>query len=256
VNAARRFASCLARAPARACRPRAAKPPAAGPANPLWSRLATGDAGRASGRAAIGYFLPSGGGEGAGSAGTSTAPGPTPPASGGTGAAPTCKVKSFKMKFGKWNSSWPSLIGSKYTKRLPVSFDLELDSPSTKADCVIGQDKKGEVEAPGYAKDTFASWTTDGPVGHRSWWDGKDWHAGFGSWGWFSETASWSDEPGFYELAKANFPIYYGGVGRKGHFEFRTYVADKATGTTVRTLTWGMLINYSDPAHGSEYFYT
>lgn len=159
----------------------------------------------------------------------------------------------------------------------------------SRADCVIGQDKQGLVEYGRFRRsgrinlpiiDRVASidsvWTNDSPPGHTYWWDGTDWYAGRGAWGWRpfgfggNERATFQDQPGFASpsslafllgrpadgIGTHSFPIYWGGVGHHGHYRFRTYVKDAATGNTVRQLTWGMLIDYSSPTTGAHYFYT
>ncbi|MGF1625577.1 MAG: hypothetical protein ACFCVH_11900 [Alphaproteobacteria bacterium] len=212
-------------------------------------------------------------------AGTETAP-----------AQPTkCQVKSFGMTFKQWNRQWPNGSGE-YELRLPVDFSLELANGVSRSDCLIGQQKKGHVEYGRFRKlgrvnvpmrdrvvNTHSSWTSDAPRGQRYWWDGTTWHAGLGDWrfrwlGQGNERASFKDEPGFASpstlgavlsrgygadgLGPHSFPIYWGGAGRNGHFRFRTFVEDAATGSMVRELGWGMLIDYADPANGAHYFYT
>lgn len=169
-----------------------------------------------------------------------------------------CSVKSFKMGFGKWNEGWS--LSSGFTRRLPVKFTLELDKGVSKTDCRIGQDKMGEVWRgtpwnPGSRTGYFPNWTSDSPREWHYWWDGTQWNTGQGRWWWTANGATFYDEPGFNEAKSWDFPLYWGGVGKKGYFKFRTYVADAGTKTRVRELNWGMLIDYSSPANGVNYFY-
>ncbi len=216
---------------------------------------------------------------GAGSSGTGTGP----------GATPRCQVQSFGMTFNPWNRQWPDGSGD-YALRLPVSFALRLATGTSRADCVIGQDKKGQVEYGRFQRsgginipvmqrvaNRFPNWTRDAKPGQSFWWDGSAWHSGRGSWGWAygglrDERATFHDEPGFAtpstlglllrrgypasSIRAYSFPIYWGGFGKSGHFRFRTFIKDAATNATVRQLTWGMLIKYASPSSGSHYFYT
>ncbi len=184
------------------------------------------------------------------------------PSSHGVTPAPTaatkCKVGSFGMEFGKWNVSWPGWFSSKSTVRLPVEFELALEKGVGTGDCVIGQDRRGRVEM-GTSVEEFPTWTSDSSLGFRYWWDGSRWNAGNGDWDWSlwnqNYEADFEDQPGFNDVNRSAFPLYWGGVGHKGHFEFLTYVMDKATGAIVRRLTWGILIDYSAPKTGRRYFY-
>ena len=169
--------------------------------------------------------------------------------------AVACRVKRFQVSFEPWNISWPGWISDSTTIRLPVKFELALEDPSTRADCFIKQYKKGRVERGGKLDDEFPGWEADGEPGNYSWWDGTYWNAADGSWSWFSETASFRDEPGFNEVAKSDYPLYWCGVGHKGHFEFETHVCDVATWRTIRKVKWGLLIDFSAPRMGRHYFY-
>ncbi|NER80952.1 MAG: hypothetical protein F6K42_15555 [Leptolyngbya sp. SIO1D8] len=189
-----------------------------------------------------------------------TQPSVSPPTTPLKKRKPPLKVKKFGMKFGKWNTSWPGYIQQTATIRLPVNFELELAEGSSKEDCVIGQEKKGLVTY-GKTVEWFPIWKSDSGFGWRDWWDGKKWNVAWGSWGslWGTREASFADEPGFNKVHKNEFPIYWGGTGRKGYFKFRTYVKEGHTlGRTVKELNWGMLIDYSaaDPQKGVHYFYT
>jgi hypothetical protein len=198
--------------------------------------------------------------------------------SGGT----ACKVKKFKLAVGKWERTWPTGSGF-HNLQLPVDFELELDSSSSKSDCLIGQDKMGRVEyqqfkslggisipiiKPKVAE--FSSWTPDADPKwpNRYWWDGKKENYSQVSWSWLGKDATFKDAPGFAVgvgrvgpflgitgMNASNFPIYYGGVGKKGHFRFRTYVKDARTKATVKQLNWGLLIDYDSPSKGRHYFY-
>ena len=167
----------------------------------------------------------------------------------------SCKVNSFRMKFKGWAISWPGFFSDRTTIQLPVEFELVLDKAASRADCVIGQEKLGRNES--CKSNEFKAWTSDSGIGYRHWWDGKKWNAGRGRWGgWFSEYATFHDAPGFSDIEKSCYPLYRGGLGRKGHFRNRTYVNDLKTGKTVRTLSWGLLIDYPAPKKGRHYFYT
>jgi hypothetical protein len=167
-----------------------------------------------------------------------------------------CKVDGFGMSFKPWNVSWPGHIFGGTTVRLPVKFRLDLSDGCAKEDCVIGQDRKGQVERAGHVDDDFPDFSADSGFGFRYWWDGKDWNTAGGSWDWFGkEGADFKDEPGFNDVDRDNYPLYWGGHGHKDHFEFKTYVADKATDKRIRELRWGLLIDYSAPKTGKRFFY-
>lgn len=198
------------------------------------------------------------------------------------------RARGARSRISSWRSTngtatGPTVVGEYYALRLPVAFSLELDSNVNSADCLIGQEKRGLVERlqfsetsrsapPKLIRTEFNTWYPDGKPHQPYWRDGANWTAGSGSWALFSlnEFASFYDEPGFTRpgsvpsslaltqssgIDAQSFPIYYGGVGRAGHFEFHTFVKDKASGDIVRDLTWGMLIDYSSPNSGSHYFY-
>jgi hypothetical protein len=157
------------------------------------------------------------------------------------------------MKFLDWNLSWPSSWSDTTTIRLPVRFRLELEEGSKKADCLIDQYKKGQVEMGGTVSDSFPSWVEDS--GTKMWWNGSDWNGGDGSWSWFgNDVATFEDEPGFRDIKKKDFPAYWGGIARAGFFEFKTVVYAAADGfhpmTEVASLTWGILINVRSPERG------
>lgn len=165
----------------------------------------------------------------------------------------TCKVKSFTLTFGDWNLSWPGYFSKTTTIRLPVKFQLELDEGSTKSDCLIGQLRRGRVEMYGRVSDDFVGWAKDGGVGQPYWWDGSDWYGGDGDWSWFGEKATFRDETGFNKVELAAYPLYWGGVARAGYFEYKTYVKDRASGTILKELLWGILINVRSPDKGGLY---
>jgi hypothetical protein len=163
------------------------------------------------------------------------------------------------MEFDNWNVSWPGYFDKSTTIRLPVEFDLSLGAGSHPSDCLIGQDKRGRVETGGVVHGDFPTWTSDSSLGFRYWWDGSKWNAGRGDWDWnpfdwFDEHADFEDGPGF-ESDSSPYPYYWGGAGHTGHFEFRTYVLDRASGALVRVLNWGLLMDYSTPKKGRRYFY-
>jgi hypothetical protein len=165
----------------------------------------------------------------------------------------TCKVKSFTMTFGQWNLSWPGRLWKTTTIRLPVKFTLVLDEGSTKSDCLIRQLLRGRVEMHGRVSDDFVAWTADGGLGQPYWWDGSHWYGGDGDWSWLEEKATFRDETGFNGVELAAYPLYWGGVARAGHFQYKTYVKDKASGVVLKELTWGMLINVRSPDKGGLY---
>jgi hypothetical protein len=157
-----------------------------------------------------------------------------------------CKVKSFTKKFGNWDISWPAFYGSSTTIRLPIKFTLELAEGSSKADCHIYQQKKGLTSTKCEKEDESPNFEKDGPT----WWDGKDWRGG-GAAGWSGTTATFEDKPGFYRVKKDCYPLYWGGAGHQGNFEFQTKVANISE-TLVGTLHWGMLIDYPEAERGKH----
>ena len=170
-----------------------------------------------------------------------------------------CKVKSFEIKVQRWTGGWPSLFARTYTRRLKVRFKLVLEEGSDNTHCLIRQEKRGLVtwaNSP-FGNESFPNWTIDGPT---NWWDGSSFGTIPGSWKNNGKTAIFRDEPGIRGASKDNFPIYYGGVGGSGHFEFKTYVLDRyGSGSiedrTLAEIQWGLLIDYSSPSDGSHYFY-
>jgi hypothetical protein len=168
-----------------------------------------------------------------------------------------CKVKLFTMEFLDWNLSWPNFLFDTTTIRLPVRFRLELEEGSSKSDCIITQYKRGRVEDSDQVK-TFSDWVVDAGSYTNSWWNGSDWYGGDGSWSWFgNDVAKFEDEPGFNNIERKAFPVYWGGVARAGFFEFRTVVSAAADGvnpvTEVASLYWGMLVSVRSPDKGGFY---
>ena len=166
-----------------------------------------------------------------------------------------CKIKSFRATWGGWDISWPAFYGNNSTIRLPVKFRLELDDSCSRSDCIVGQEKTGRVEIGGSAgADVFPTWTADGEIGARYWWDGdKLSNAGKGEW--ISErVATFEDKPGFYKVP-GNLSLYYGAaVARSGYFDYRTFVMDRATGTVVKMINWSMRIDVPTPGKGGSWW--
>jgi hypothetical protein len=170
-----------------------------------------------------------------------------------TGSPVKCKVDNFWMEFKSWDISWPNFLSGTTTIRLPVHFRLDLAAGCTKADCVIGQLKKGRTSGIAPMFEEFPGWTSDGELGHPQWWDGSTWYGGDGSWDWFGKDgADFYDRPGFNSVGHEYYPLYWGGAGRTGSFKFETYVADKATGVVVDRINWEVLIDYSAPNTGTH----
>jgi Domain of unknown function (DUF4157) len=180
----------------------------------------------------------------AGQAGDSTSSPAASPA-----PATKCDVDNFYFRIGDWDISWPGYFSDSTTIQLPVKFRVDLSAGVKKADCLIGQRKKGHTEL-GREVDDFPTWVWDGP----RWWDGTNWNiGGNASWDWFGkEGADFSDLPGFPSAPRSAYPLYWGGVGKSGSFQFETYIADKATGTDVDTLRWEMMFNYTAPQTGTR----
>jgi hypothetical protein len=170
------------------------------------------------------------------------------------GVPVACKVKHFKIAFQPWSVSWPSFLGASTTVQLPVEFTLELEAGSDRSQCCIRQDKRGRVQAGAGAFEDFVGFTVDGEIGRPDWWDGSSWYGGDGGWDWFDEVAVFTDKPGF-DSDPAGCPLFYGGVGRRGHFQFRTFFYDADTGYTLRSIQWGLLIEFTAPKAGRHLFY-
>jgi hypothetical protein len=159
------------------------------------------------------------------------------------GKSSSCSVKSFSLSVNPWAEH-----------RLPIDFKLELGKGCTRKDVIIGQSKRGQVEM-GSDVEHFTSWTSDVPLGERGWWDGDKWTiGGWNSWSWFGETAKFEDKPGFAWIK--DYPAYWDGIDHKGHFEFRTWVKDRKTLSTLRELRWGILIDVpNERSKGRHFFY-
>jgi hypothetical protein len=170
----------------------------------------------------------------------------------GGSATAKCRVANFFVKSRDWSVSWPWKHWYKGTTiRHPIKFRVVLAPGCKKEDCLIGQRRKGEVQEAGRVTDSFPNWTPDGGIGQPYWWDGKDWYGGSGSWDWTGDDAAdFRDGPGFNDVPLADYPLYWGGVGKSGCFEFDTYIADKATGADVSNIKWGIEIDYSAPEAG------
>lgn len=169
-----------------------------------------------------------------------------------TSSTAKCQVANFFVKSRDWDVSWPWKYWFKGTTiRHPIKFRVVLAPGCKKEDCLIGQRRRGEVQQAGRVTDSFPTWTADGGIGQPHWWDGKDWHGGGGSWDWTGDdAASFKDGPGFNGVPLSDYPLYWGGVGKSGCFEFDTYIADKATGADVNNIKWGIEIDYSAPQAG------
>ena len=184
------------------------------------------------------------------------APAPAPTPTPTTGSATKCNVDNFWMRFDDWNISWPWGISWPWdfnttTIRLPVHFRVDLSAGCTKADCFIWQRKMGRTSKPGGSFDEWSSWDPD-PWGHP-WWNGSNWSGARGSWDWFGKDgADFEDEAGFRDVPSYWYPLYWGGVGGTGSFQFQTYVIDKATGADVDWINWEMLIDYPAPKTGKH----
>ena len=103
--------------------------------------------------------------------------------------------------------------------------------------------------------DISRSWEADGEPGNFEWWGGKDWHGGGGNprWDWFGDdAATFYDKPCFNRRLSVELPAVLGWVGKAGCFQFRTYIADKATQTVASMLPWGFQIDYTAPRSGTH----
>jgi hypothetical protein len=165
-----------------------------------------------------------------------------------------CRVKRFVAIWSDWSISWGSSgcgVRSS-TIQLPVTFKLELEEGSTKADCIVGQEKRGRSEINGHAgDDVFEGFTADGDVGNRYWWDGKRLSRdGRGQWDNAGRVATFEDAPGFSDVP-AGRSLYMGAAqGRTGYFNFRTFVMDVASNKTIREINWSIRIDVPTPGKG------
>jgi hypothetical protein len=193
-----------------------------------------------------------------------------------------CKVDEFSLDIGKWifvNYSF------KFTCRLPVRFKTVLSECVNEKDCIIDQDYRGEFwhtdpttktkvhqwNSPSWTEDYWDGDSESPAAAFTDWWNGSTWqYDGLGKWTeeWWGtrRVGTFDDLPGVRLIGAASggdfggsiegyFPLRYGGVGGKGHQEFRTNIKDKGTGATVKSLTWGILIEYKDYKTGKHYFY-
>ena len=163
-------------------------------------------------------------------------------------------MKSFKITNRKWFGGWPSytLTGKRYTKRLEVTFELVLNPGSDKKYCRVRQDKRGRTTFGGGLGDVYKDWNSD--LG--DWWDGSNWNTqGGGSWS--GLTLTFKDNPGFNNLKESDFPVYFGSFIGPGHFDFRTFVLDasKSGSPKVAEVNWGIFIDYTTPASGTQSYY-
>ena len=158
-----------------------------------------------------------------------------------------CKIKSFRASWSPWDISRPGggCNRGTWTIRLPVTFTLELAEGSTKADCIVGQEKRGRSEVAGNAGgDVWNTFEADSDLGRRYWWDGKILAgAGKGNWNSAGTVATFEDKPGFDE-APAGQSLYYGGndQGKNGYFDFKTFVKDLASDKIIQEINWSMRI--------------
>ncbi|MGI6494959.1 MAG: RHS repeat domain-containing protein [Kiritimatiellia bacterium] len=167
-----------------------------------------------------------------------------------------CTVESFELTVKGWTGAWPNFLGV-YSKQLVVKFKLKLKAPATKADCVIEQYMLGETKTKGSPHDKFEEWEADRPSWPTApfWHPTTGWGISGGKWNREGRVATWEDGPGFLGLREKDFPVYYGGVGGFGRFQFKTQVRDWAPAHVVSELTWGLLIDFSTPKSGRFYFY-
>ena len=137
-----------------------------------------------------------------------------------------CRVKSFTATWSNWDISWPWTRWGSSTIRLPVEFRLELEEDSLKADCMVGQMKRGRSEIAGNAgNDVWVDFEPDGEPGAWHWWDGEKLSlVGFGEWDRAGRVATFKDKPGFNKIG-AGQSLYMGAArGRTGYFDFKTIV--------------------------------
>jgi hypothetical protein len=130
-----------------------------------------------------------------------------------------------------------------------ITFALELNAPSTKADCVIKNYRFGTISTKGKVQHTDPKWTNDGPGDDPTWWDGAAWRAAVlyvpikptparppvftqVKPKWFTpQDATFYDSPGrtTRPLRLADLPVAY-------TYTFKTEVEDKATGAVVASI--------------------
>ena len=108
-----------------------------------------------------------------------------------------CKVKNFRASWSNWKIDWRWTDGGKSTIVLPVDFTLELESGSTKSDCIFGQQKRGRSQYGGTQPDIFPTFVADGDIGEGIWWDGTRMaRSGRGAWNDAGTKATFHDRPG------------------------------------------------------------
>lgn len=163
-----------------------------------------------------------------------------------------CKVRSFTAAWSAWEISWPLIKYGSSTIRLPVKFKLELEDGSSKADCVVGQEKRGRSEIAGHAgDDVWDHFVPDGEIGARYWWDGEKLSlAGFGEWDSSGKVATFKDSPGFYKVPAGQSLFMGAALGRGGYFDFKTFVKNRATDKIIREINWSMRIDVPTPGKG------
>ena len=167
-----------------------------------------------------------------------------------------CAVEEFKILLAYWKESRPW----NYNLQLHVSFYLKLKPGSDPQDCRVSQWIRGKVTRTGVLE-YFPRWTQNGP---RWWWDGREWAAGRGmsSSGWQGLTVIFQDEPGFLNLASADYPFFWGGLQTPADFfDFDTQVIDYTVhpefgGQTVARLNWGMCIAGDSHVNIAKRYYT
>ena len=167
-----------------------------------------------------------------------------------------CNVNAFRVRHGIFDNFFLS-----FDPRLqvPMTFNITLDRGSQSTECLIGQvksgerRKRGEVVNDSLGEHRWETFVSDSSTRWTHWWDGQRWNAANGDWETNDsyETAVFYDTPGFTGVETTDYPIYLGGIDRNGWFEFETYVKDAGTMDDVIRFTWRILINYTDPDHGS-----
>ncbi|GAB6266029.1 MAG: hypothetical protein STSR0001_14750 [Methanothrix sp.] len=163
-----------------------------------------------------------------------------------------CKIESFDAFNQGWHGDWPSLFRRCYAKYFKARFELILKPGSRKELCIISQLKNGLTQDGLSGKEETSGWENDGPL----WWDSIQWNGGNGSWDKVNgkDRAIFYDEPGFHLtvpfisscIERKHFPIYYGGHGHIGSFEFKTRVGPKFYGDRA-SKDWSIIIDYPYP---------
>ncbi len=169
-----------------------------------------------------------------------------------------CRAKSFTATWSNWDISWPWTRWGSSTIRLPVKFRLELEEGSSKADCMVGQMKRGRSEIAGNAgNDVWNDFVPDGEPGAWHWWDGEKLSpVGFGEWDRAGRVATFEDKPGFYKVA-AGQSLYMGAArGRTGYFDFKTFIQDRTTLKIIQEINWSMRIDVPTPGTGGNFWWS